>query len=374
MSQCHPSPPPPIPRPIACCHVFRLRPTHVISRRRNKGCLCYLRKCFLIFKHYRICQRNSHKHSGSNFSVKCICNSWLLAEEIDPKMNIQSIILCVANAIFTVAGTFLNLLVIVSFWRCSPYLRSKLCYFMIMVVSVCDFFVVITNYPTLILRLVWWLKDENSLLNIELIYENISNAFISCSITALLVMSIERYLGAYYPFFHRTSLTRRRLLTLLAVFSLVPITLHSISVNDWITSFAVALGIFILIVFPPFLFFNYKLFMISRKVRRDLANRRENASSPEIPTLHVNLRNISSCLLSVGCVGFVFTTAFLYIGFNFAEGSTSENTSMALYLTNTVANANSSLNCLIFFWKNDVLRREGIKAVKALRDRLRFTC
>ena len=293
---------------------------------------------------------------------------------MDSKMNIQSIILCAVNVIFTVAGTFLNLLVIVSFWRCSPYLRRKLCYFMTMVVSVSDFFVVITNYPTLILRLVWWLKQENSLLNIELIYDHISNAFISVSMMALLVMSIERYIGAYYPFFHRTSLTRRKLLTLLAVFSLVTITLDSISVNDWITSFAVTLGILFLIVFPPFLFFNYKLFMISRKVRRDLANRRENTSSSEISRLHVNLRNISSCILSVGCLAFVFTTAFLYIGFNFAEKPASENTSIALYLTNTVANANSSLNCLIFFWKNDVLRREGIKAVKALRHVLRFTC
>ena len=289
-------------------------------------------------------------------------------------MNIQSIFLCVVNAIFTVAGTFLNLLVIVSFWRCSPYLRSKLCNFMIMVVSVCDFFVVITNYPTLIFRFIWWLKEKNSLLEIELIYDHIANAFVGFSMMALLVMSIERYLGAYYPFFHRTSLTRRRLLTLLAVFFLAPIILQMISVNDWITSFAVVLGIYFLIVFPPILFFNYKLFMISRKVRRDLANRRENTSSPEISRLHINLRNISSCLLSVGCLAFAYTVGFLYIGFNFAEKPTSENTSMALYLTNTVVNANSSLNCLIFFWKNDVLRREGIKAVKALKDHLRLAC
>ena len=270
-------------------------------------------------------------------------------------MNIQSIFLLVVDVIFTVAGTFLNLLVIVSFWRCSPYLRKKLCNFMIMVVSFCDFFVVITNYPTLILRLVWWFKEKNSLLAIALIYDHISNVFISISIMALLVMSLERYLGAYYPFFLRTSLTRRRLLTLLAVFSLIPIAVHMISANDWITSFAMVLGIFVLIVFPPFWFFNYKLFMISRKVRHDLANRRQNTASPEISTLHVNLRNTSSCLLSVGCLGFVNTTSFLYIGFNFAEKPTSENTTFALYLTNTVASANSSLNCLIFFWKNDVL-------------------
>ena len=294
---------------------------------------------------------------------------------MDPKaVDIQSIFLFVVNVMFTCTGTFLNLLVIVSFWRCSAYLRSKLCNFMIMVLSVCDFFVVITNYPTLILRLVWWLKKKNSLLAIELVYDRISNVFIGISMMALLVMSIERYLGAYYPFFHRTSLTRRKLLTLHGLFSLLPIMLKIISVNDWITSYAVILGIFCLFVFPLFSFFNYKLFIISREVRRDLANRRDNASSPETAALHVNLRNISSCLLSVGCLALVYTTAFFHIGFNFAEGPTSENARMALCWTTTVANANSSLNCLIFFWKNDVLRREGIKAVKALKVHLRFTC
>ena len=289
-------------------------------------------------------------------------------------MDIQSIFLFVVNVMFTFAGTFLNLLVIVSFWRCSPYLRSKLCNFMIMVLSVSDFFVAITNYPTLILRLLWWLKEKNSLLDIELIYDHISNVFIAFSMMALLVMSIERYLGAYYPFYHRTSLTRRKLLTLHGLFSVLPIMLKIISVNDWITSYAVTLGIFFLLVFPPFLFFNYKLCAISRKVRRDLANRRDNVSLPETATLRVNLRNISSCLLSVGCLMLVCTTAFFYIGFYFAEGPTSENVRMALFWTTTIGNANSSLNCLIFFWKNDVLRKEGIKAVKAFKDHLRFTC
>ena len=293
---------------------------------------------------------------------------------MDPKVDIQSIFLFVVNVIFTCAGTFLNLLVIVSFWRCSPCLRRKLCNFMIMVLSVCDFFVVISNYPTLIIRLLWWLKEKNYLPPKVQIYAHMSNVFIGFSMMALLVMSLERYLGAYYPFFHRTSLTRRRLLTLLAVFSLIPIALTIISLNDWITSFAVALGIVFLIVFPLFSFFNCKLFIISRKVRRDLANRRENASSPETKTLHVDLRKISSCLLSVGCLALVYTTAFFYIGFTFAEGSTSENTKLAQLCTGTMANANSSLNCLIFFWKNDVLRREGMKAVKALKNYLRFTC
>ena len=191
---------------------------------------------------------------------------------------------------------------------------------------------------------------------------------------ALLVMSIERYLGAYYPFFHRTSLTRGKLLALLAVLFLVPIILVIISMNDLVITFAAILIIAFLVVFPPILFFNYKLFMISRKVRRDIARRRNSASSPATSTLHVNLKKISTCLLAVGCLLFMYIPVSVFIAFNFAEKSTSENTRMAKFWTGTVTNANSTLNCLIFFWKNKVLRREGKKTVKALKDHLRCAC
>ncbi len=242
---------------------------------------------------------------------------------------------------------FLNILVIVSFWKSSPCLRNKLCNFMIMVLSCFDFLVVITNYPVLMLRLVLWSTGKYDLLAKVLIYGHFATLFIGFSILVLLVMSIERYLGAYYPIFHRTSLTRRRLLILLAIFFAIPIILGIISVNNLVTSYPVGLGIFFVIVSPPFAFLNYKLFKISRKVRRDIANRRNNSTSPDVSSLQVKLKNISTCLLAVGCLLLMYIPAFIFIAFNLAEKSTSENTRAARYWTSTVANANSTLNCLI---------------------------
>ena len=119
-----------------------------------------------------------------------------------------------------------------SFWRSSPHLRSKLCYFMIMVLSFFDFLVVITNHPLLFLRLVLWLKQKNHLLAMVQMYEYFTDMFVGFSLIAVLVMCIERYLEAYYRFFHRTSLTRRRLLILLAGLFLLPIIFAMISLND----------------------------------------------------------------------------------------------------------------------------------------------
>ena len=299
---------------------------------------------------------------------------------MDSKVYIQAILLCVVNGIFICAGTVLNVLVIVSFWKSSVYLRNRLCNFMIMVLSCFDFLAVITNHPVLMLRLILWSTEKYDLLARVQIYEHFTDLFIGFSVLVLLVMSIERYLGAYYPIFHRTSLTRCRLLTLLAIFFIVPIILIIISVNDMVISLPVVLGIFFVIVFPPFAFLNYKLFKISRKVRRDIANRRDmanprdNTTSPDVSALHVKLKNISTCLLAVGCLLLMYIPAFIFIAFNFAEKSTSENTRMARFWTSTVANANSTLNCLIFFWKNDVLRKEGVKVLKSLKNRLKCTC
>mgnify|MGYP002803991652 FL=1 len=243
---------------------------------------------------------------------------------------------------------------------------------MIMVLSVFDFLVVITNHPLMFIRLVFWLNERNDPLVLAMA-PLFSSLFISFSIMALLVMSIERYLGVYHPLFHRTSLTRRRLLTLIAVLFSVLIILRVISVNNWLIPYPMVSVIFIVIVFALFLFFNYKLFMISRKVRREIARRRNNTSSPAATsTLHANLNTISPCLMSVCC----FLLAYIPSGFLFVfhpgQNLYSHNTSTWMAWTGTVAYANSTLNCLIFFWKNDVLRREGIKTVKVLKHRLKF--
>ena len=279
----------------------------------------------------------------------------------------QLIFLCVVNVIFICAGIVLNTLVIVSFWKSSAYLRSKVCHFMIMVLSCFDFLVVITSHPLVIIRLIFRLNEKHDLLAGTEIYQQHARMFIGFSIIALVVLSIERYLGVFYPFFHRTSVTRRRLLTLLAVLFIPPVILMIISVNNLVISLPVALTIFFAIAFPPIVFINYKLFRISRNVRRD------NTASREVSTSHVNLKNINTCLLAVACLVLMYTPTLIFIAFNIVEKPTSENVSVSKSWSGTVATANSTLNCLIFFWKNDVLHREGKKVLKTLKNRL-FQC
>ena len=282
---------------------------------------------------------------------------------MDLNLFIQLIFLCVVNIIFTFSGIVLNTLVIVSFWK-SSQLRKKLCHFMIMVLSCLDFLTVVTNHSAILIYLISWLKEDYKLLFNWTVYLNFVTVFYGFSFHVLLVMSIERYLEAYYPIFHRTSVTRHRLLTLLAILLIFHTTFYLMSTNDMIISWTLASIIFLIIVFLPLLYLNFKLFKISREVRR------RNVTSPEKRTT-LCLKSISSCLLVVVCLVILSISASVYFVFDISsESKHASNVRLSRVWVATIFTMNSTLNTLIFFWKNKILRTEGIKILKTLKDRL----
>ena len=285
---------------------------------------------------------------------------------MDLNIYIQFIFFCSVNTIFTFSGIVLNTLVMASIWK-SAQLRKKLCHFMIMVLSWLDLLTVITNYPPLLLFLIFWLRKDFDLLPKMEIYICVSNSFIGFSFLALLVMSIERYLGTYYPIFHRTSVTRRRLLTLLAVLLSFHTTFFMISNNDIIISRNLVIIIWIIVVFCPLVYLNFKLFTISRQIRR-----RKGTSLEKRTT--INLKSISTCLLVVACLVVLSISTSVSIVFDIISDdklSSNGRLHVAYFWALTTFNVNCTLNSLIFFWKNKVLRTEGIKILKTLKDLLR---
>ena len=282
---------------------------------------------------------------------------------MDFSVSIHLIFLCVVNIIFTFSGIILNTLVIASYWK-SLQLRKKLCHFMIMVLSCFDLATVVTNNPATLLYLLFLLREHYGLLLSWTVYLNFVTVFYGYSIYVLLVMSIERYLGAYYPIFHRTSVTRRRLLTLLAVLLIVHTTLYVISADDMIISWTLAVIFLFIILFFCLMFINFKLFKISRGVRRI-----KTTSTEKEPT--VNLKSISACLLVVACLVVLSISTCVYIIFDIISENRQDFNARLSYLWGATSyNMNCTFNSLIFFWKNKVLRAGGIKILKKFKDRL----
>ena len=284
---------------------------------------------------------------------------------MEPSYFINLIVILIFNVLFFFSGICLNSLVIVAYWR-TTQLRIKLCYFMIMVLSCCDLLVVLTNHPLLALTATLWLtgkfNEYSPWLNISL---SLSNIFVGFSLLALLVMNFDRYLATYHPIFHRTSVTKGRLLTLLAIPIVVEVILALMSINEFVFSHYVFVLISFIIISPPMIFFNYKLFTIARKSRRN------NRISPQLKK-SISLKDISSCLLAVACFVALSIPTVIYIGKRMTskgELYTLDNVDIVSLWAKTISAVNATFNCLIFYWKNKILRTEGVKVIKGMKLR-----
>jgi hypothetical protein len=177
-----------------------------------------------------------------------------------------------------------------------------------MLLSCCDLLAVLTNNPLTAFITMSWLTGKLDV-NASWAYISLAstNIFRRFSYFALLVTNFDRYLATSYPIYHRTSVTKEKLLTLLAILIIVEIALTVMSVNDLVISYQVHAIIFSLLLIPAMLFINYKLFLVVRKSRK---NKR---ISPDMKKTF-SLKYISSCLLVVACLVVFSIPAFVYIG------------------------------------------------------------
>ena len=274
---------------------------------------------------------------------------------------INLIFIFTLNVLFFFSGICLNSLVIISFWR-SRQLRKNLCYFMIMILSCCDLLAVLTNHPLLALFAMFWLTEKfDAYPSWAHTCTSVSNIFLGLSLLALLVMNFDRYLATYYPIKHRTSATKGKLLTLLGVLTVAELTLLLMSINDTVIPHSVGVLVCFIIISPLMIFLNYKLFTIARKRRKN------SGLSPELKKTF-SWKNISSCLIAVVCFVVLCIPAFVYSGLRTAsknKDTTLNDVELVGLWAKTIASMNSTFNCLIFYWKNKILRTKGRKVIKS---------
>ena len=276
---------------------------------------------------------------------------------------VNLIFIFVVNILFFFSGLCLNSVVIVSFWR-SVQLRKKLCYFAIMILSCCDLLVAITHHPVMALGTMLWLTEKmNVYPGWLVISRELLLALFGFSLVALFVMSVDGYLATHYPIFHRTSMTKGKLLTLFIFCVSIEASVVATSANNLVIPYEVGLLILGVIFIPPMLFINCKLFTVARKSHRN------NGIAPEMKK-SFSLKIVSSCLLVVACLVLLCIPALVYIVLRQTSKETEhtlDNVYLAGLWAGTVAAMNSTFNCLIFYWKNKTLRAEGMKVIKSIK-------
>ena len=278
--------------------------------------------------------------------------------KMDLNVFIQLVFLCTFNVLFTISGIFLNSIVILSLSNSKR--RGKLCYFMIIVLSCVDLIAVVTNHLLALMFATFWLTGRHYQLAWFTACMHVSTTFLGFSLTTLFVMNFDRYLAVRCPFIHRISVTRRRLVIAIATLCLFQTIFIAISVNNFLISSHLVVIFFLAIFSPPFLFMNYKLYTISKKIRTN------NAKSSRVMSI-VNRKNISSCLLAVFCHLLLSIPTYIYFSVYVTGKSKSTDMQLSVLWAKSIITMNSTFNCLIFFWKDKLLRVEGIRVIKSLK-------
>ena len=283
------------------------------------------------------------------------------------------VFLFILNFIFMVAGIFLNSVVILSLRR-SRQLRTQLCYFMILVLSCFDLAVASITHPFLIASIICYsLGDVSGILEHTRTF--VSNMLCGFSMTALLALTAERFFALNCPYFHRASVTKTRLGYLQAILAIIIIAVSSLIMINTQTAVAstIFVAVFILLLLFLLVYGNYKMFIIAKSKRRD---GRIGLSTPTSAKSNgkrsngriLNLKSISTCSLAVGCFFVCCCPQIVFAILRFTSETPSYETHsllLFLYWANTFVFINSTLNTIIFFWRNSILHREGMKIVNA---------
>ena len=246
---------------------------------------------------------------------------------------------------------------------------------MILVLACFDLAVVVVFHPliTAAILLVSWMHSDCD--EFETARRWLAQ-LLAFSLAALLTMTVERYLALVYPFFHQQFVTRSRLIAVLVVFQLILGIFHYLSENDssteyiWPVTFTLYGAVFVAICG-----INLKLFCLAKKLRQrvhiplgslngsEQGNARPNTSKLTL----ASLSKISTCLLAVVCLSICYCPAFVVHGLQMSKNK-NDIESACMHITflwlETIVTLNSSLNCLIFFYKNSVLRRHAINLLQ----------
>ena len=262
------------------------------------------------------------------------------------------------NAIFTIVGIFLNVTVILSFWRSSK-LRKELGYFMILVLSCSDLAVVAILHPLKIYSMISFYHGKNNKLEDKIEFKIIL-LLNGLSIQTMFMLTIERYLALVYPFFHQRSVTRRKLVLALGVLF---ISLCVILVSRFYAKSKTLIDMVPMIYLSIFLFslfhLNYKIFVIAKSKR---INKTIPSSTQQERKCKEQFKKFSTCTFVVICYAVCSCPTLICYSLRFSKTHFLDGRQKTLFAfwAATCFQVSSTLNCVIFFWRNSILRREAI--------------
>ena len=310
--------------------------------------------------------------------VKFERNCFLFGEQFTVVISFPSktllwnnIIACAVNVIIGISTVLLNGITLMTFWR-SSRIRKSACYFLLMLQSSIDFGVGIIASPLAISTLATGIAGDGRCL-LGLAIRRVGILVLVFSMATLSAMHIERYMGVVHPLIHRRSVTKRKLLKYVIFVCVVYLITFFISFVN-IAVYFILTGIIVVIYLALTVYVYVRIFFAAstRKafsnsdIISDTSQRTEEERRKDVRrTQRVFLKAIKlakSCFLVVVCMLVCYLPLICVKGLNlngFVKWT-------ALTWTGTLAVLNSSLNSIIFFWRNNLLRKESRDILKCI--------
>ena len=274
--------------------------------------------------------------------------------------------------IFTTVSLNAITVITIQRWRA---LKEKPSNFTILMQSIVDLANGILIMPLIVAHLASEVAGTPKCLTIYVL-KKIAILMFLCSLTTLSVINFERYLGILHPFRHRTLVTNERLLAYVFGLCLIQGIIFGFSLTHKQIIRPVLITTALLFLYST-VFVYWKIFLTMRAKNRIGIIPTDTNSSQNIDkskmvsekrSKHAQLlKEIkvakSSCLVVICCL-ICCVPATLAFGPLNLKG-TFQAVALKIYFV-ALAMLNSTLNSIIYFWTNNMLRKLGMNMVRSI--------
>ena len=119
-------------------------------------------------------------------------------------------IYCVINGVLIIPTVLLNSISILTIWK-SSHLKAKVCYFLILIQSIFDIAVGVISVPANIAFAALELRSDASCFHF-VVLQTLAYLPAASSFMTISSITLERYLSVLHPVFHRSYVTKSRML------------------------------------------------------------------------------------------------------------------------------------------------------------------
>ncbi|XP_028408049.1 cannabinoid receptor type 1A-like [Dendronephthya gigantea] len=273
---------------------------------------------------------------------------------------VSHVLVIAFNSLLIVPTVMLNIVSVTAIMK-STRLRSKPCYFLVVIQSVVDLIVGSIGIPLFIFYVV---SPIVGFLNCTVSFVTAQTFFIpsAVSIITLSAMTVERYIGVLHPYAYTTKVTKGKIMAYECCGCFLIILLFGVSLplKRVITYFSTFL---ILVFFILNAYVYSRIYAVVVKIARsDKAQNRNlrDQNSSKRKTFIDEIKQAKSCFLVLMC----FVVCFLPLALTSVVSPSGFDHVLYQIWSMTSIMLNSSLNSVIFFWTKRELRVQALHVLK----------